>query len=139
MQQSGKHAGRGAGGEGNKAGPAGGGSKDAGAAEGGRPLSLSVLPVTALSCLAFGVRFWLGLARGVLGSPSHPPSGPLFVRLCSAFAFLLAPWKTLFVVFFFLGSAISCFVRPQILSPSVQSGEESSKFDPHTQADAIQM
>jgi len=81
MQQSGKHAGRGAGGEGNKAGPAGGGSKDAGAAEGGRPLSLSVRPVTALSCLAFGVRFWLGLARGVLGSPSHPPSGPLFVLL----------------------------------------------------------
>jgi len=46
-------AGRGAGGEGNKAGPAGGGSKDAGAAEeDGRPLSLSALPVTAVSSVS---------------------------------------------------------------------------------------
>ena len=53
MQQGGKHAGRGAGGEGNKAGPAGGGSKDAGAAEeDGRPLSLSALPVTAVSSVS---------------------------------------------------------------------------------------
>jgi hypothetical protein len=74
---AGRQAGRGAGGEGNKAGPAGGGSKDAGAAEGGRPLSLSVLRHGLVLS-----RFWSQVLAGPcsrgFGIAEPSPSGPPF-------------------------------------------------------------